>query len=191
MKIPDNAIKVHKGVIYDVYNWEQRLFDGTTKIFEGIKRRPAVQIFASTTDGIILLEEEQPGQEPYLSVPGGNVESDDILSCAKRELLEETGLSSDDWILWKKIGLGLNIEFDTYYYIARNCQKTSQQSLDKGSERVNVNVLPLQEFLKRLVIGDVRNEVLQSMAILISHDKNKFSEFSEKLLNNSLNNNDN
>jgi ADP-ribose pyrophosphatase len=183
MKIPDNAKIVHKGIIYDVYNWEQKLFDEGTKIFEGLKRHPAVQIFAVTSEGIVLLEEEQPGQKKYISVPGGNVESSDVLSCAKRELLEETGLSSTDWILWKKAELGLNIEFDTYYYIARNCIKISEQSLDKGAEKIKIKFLHPREFLKNLENGNSRNEVLQAMAISINHDEKKFKEFFTELYN--------
>ncbi|HLD11968.1 MAG TPA: NUDIX hydrolase [Candidatus Nanoarchaeia archaeon] len=181
MNIPPHATKVHQGIVYDVYNWEQKLFDGTTKTFEGLKRRPAVQIFATTPEGMVLLKEEQPGQQPYLSLPGGNVDSDDVLACAKRELLEETGLTSETWILWKKIPLGLSIEFDTYYYIAKNCKKLQEQSLDKGGERISIEHLPLKEFLQTLKDGHVRNEILQAMATTLYHEDHKFQEFSQLL----------
>src|SRR3989344_337050 len=149
MKIPENAEMVYTGVIYDVYHWEQKLFNGDKKIFEGLKRKPAVQIFAVSEGNIVLLEEKQPGQKSYLSIPGGGVESNDVLACAKRELLEETGLFSEDWILWKKLELGLNIEFDTYYYIAKNCKRKTDPSLDAGEE-IKVNWLSLEEFLKAI-----------------------------------------
>src|SRR3989344_4788795 len=183
MKIPENAKLVHKGIIYDVYNWNQELFDGSKKIFEGLKRRPAVQVFAVGEEGIILLEEEQPGQESYLSIPGGGVDSDDVLACAKRELLEETGFASDDWTLWKKLELGLNIEFYTYYYIARNCRKTGNQSLDKGGEKIKIKFMQFDDFLETLKNGRVRNEALQAMITSIKCDKNKAKEFSNLLFN--------
>ncbi len=179
--IPSHAKRVFKGVLFDVYQWEQKLFDGTTKTFEGLKRRPAVQIFAVTSEGLILLEEQQPGQKPYLSIPGGNVDSDNILSCAKRELLEETGLVSDDWTLFRKVELGLSIEFDTYYYIARNCKKTEDQLLDKGGEKIHIKTLPLKKFLEHLKDGNVRNEVLQAMATVLYYSEEKLKEFSTKL----------
>ncbi len=183
MKIPDNAKKVHKGIIYDVYQWEQKLFDGKTKTYEGLKRKPGVQIFAVVDNGVMLLEEEQPGHGRFLSVPGGNTsDNEDVLVCAKRELLEETGLTSDDWALWKKVGVGLSMEFDTYYFIARNCKKTGNQSLDEGQEKIlSTQILPVKDFLKALENGNVRNESLQAMAISICYDDKKFREFSAEL----------
>lgn len=35
--IPDHAKCVFKGVIFDVYQWEQKLYNGTTTTFEKLK----------------------------------------------------------------------------------------------------------------------------------------------------------
>ena len=60
--IPDNAKKVFGGVLFDVYQWEQELFDGTKTIFEKLKRPDTVVVFPVLDDGKILLtEQEQPG----------------------------------------------------------------------------------------------------------------------------------
>ena len=37
MKVPKQAKRVFKGVIFDVYQWEQEMFDGTKEIFEKLK----------------------------------------------------------------------------------------------------------------------------------------------------------
>src|SRR3989339_514601 len=90
--IPKNAKKVFKGVIFDVYQWEQEMFDGTKVIFEKAKRiLDNVTIFAVLPDGKILLtEQEQPGKAPFVGAVGGRVEEDeDVLTAAKREPLEE------------------------------------------------------------------------------------------------------
>lgn len=34
MKIPSTAKRVFKGIIFDVYRWEQEMFDETTSTFE-------------------------------------------------------------------------------------------------------------------------------------------------------------
>ncbi|MEI7603954.1 MAG: hypothetical protein WCJ19_02970 [bacterium] len=36
--IPEDAVKVFSGVIFDVYQWQQLQFDGTYATFEKIKR---------------------------------------------------------------------------------------------------------------------------------------------------------
>ena len=49
--IPINAKKVFQGIIFDVYQWEQKLFDGTVATFEKLKR-PDIDI--------VLCQAEQP-----------------------------------------------------------------------------------------------------------------------------------
>lgn len=60
-KLPENAKCVFKGVLFDIYQWEQEMFDGTYSIFEKVVRLPSSQIIATTPENkIILLDEEQP-----------------------------------------------------------------------------------------------------------------------------------
>ena len=91
--IPDHAKVVFKGVMFDVYQWEQELFDGSKTTFEKLKRPDTVVTFPILPDGKILLtKQEQSGKEPFIGATGGRVdEGEDILDAAKRELMEETG----------------------------------------------------------------------------------------------------
>ncbi len=48
---------------------------------------------------IILTEQEQPGKEPFIAACGGRVdEGEEILTAAKRELLEESGYEAKEFI---------------------------------------------------------------------------------------------
>ncbi|HEY4513381.1 MAG TPA: hypothetical protein VJH06_02610 [Candidatus Paceibacterota bacterium] len=70
--IPDDAKRVFKGVIFDVYQWEQEMYDGTKAIFEKLKRPDTVVVFPVLPDGkIILTEQEQPGKKPFIGATGG------------------------------------------------------------------------------------------------------------------------
>lgn len=148
-KIPDNAKMVFKGVIFDVYQWDQEMFDGTTEIFEAIKRRDSVTVVATVGDKIIINHEEQPGSEPFVALPGGQLEEEmQPLDEAKRELLEETGYSSEDWEAWfvsdpLKAG---RIAWNNHFFIARNCQKVAEQHLDNG-ERITPELVTFEAFL--------------------------------------------
>ena len=62
MKIPDNAKLVFKGVIFDVYQWQQELFDGSQATFEALKRPGTVQVIPTVGDRVLLSYEEQPGK---------------------------------------------------------------------------------------------------------------------------------
>ncbi|MBN1783714.1 MAG: NUDIX hydrolase [Alphaproteobacteria bacterium] len=93
-KIPSHAKCVFKGVLFDVYQWEQMGFDGTTTTFEMLRRKAGVQVLALNGIDVYYLEEEQPLKGKYRGLVGGSAESyeEDPLDVAKRELLEETGM---------------------------------------------------------------------------------------------------
>ena len=54
-KFPDNAKKVFEGVIYDVYQWPQKLYDGTTVTYERVNRQNTVSVLGITREKQILL----------------------------------------------------------------------------------------------------------------------------------------
>ncbi|HEX7259978.1 MAG TPA: NUDIX hydrolase, partial [Candidatus Saccharimonadia bacterium] len=93
--LPPNANRVFKGQIYDVYQWEQELFDGSTGTFEMLKRPDTVKVLAVKDGKIVVLEEEQPYHGTFFDVPGGRHDdaSETELQAMQRELREETGMS--------------------------------------------------------------------------------------------------
>ena len=147
--IPDHAKKVFSGVLFDVYQWEQKLFDGTTATFEKIKRADTVIIFPVLKDGrIILTEQEQPGMKPFLGTAGGRVDpGEEIINAAKRELLEETGHEADNFILWEASQSSSKIESVVYTFIAKGCEKIADINLDAG-EKINLKYVTFDEFIE-------------------------------------------
>ena len=153
MQIPKQAKRVFKGVIFDVYQWKQKMFDGSYEIFEMLKRPDTVQIIATKGDNILIAEEEQPGSPKSDGLFGGRVdEGEQPLDAAKRELLEETGMESEEWELFKVYEYYFKIDWKLYYYIARNCGKIAEPKLENG-EKINVKEVSLDEFFK-MVLGD-------------------------------------
>jgi len=102
MSLPINSKKVFEGVIFDVYQWEETLFDGSVTIFEAVKRKDSVQIIAIFNNQLVLLEEEQPFIGKFLALSGGVCETNVPEDDARRELLEETGFICDSLEFWKK-----------------------------------------------------------------------------------------
>ncbi len=161
-KIPDNAKKVFEGLIFDVYHWDQEMFDGSISTFEAFKRRDSVTIVATFEGKIILNEEEQPGKSPFVTLPGGVCERDESpLENAKRELLEETGLHSDEWSVWfvSDPWQAAKVEWNNYFYIAKNCVKIAEQQLDPG-EKIVVQHITFEEFLELRHNPKARNKDL-------------------------------
>src|SRR3989338_5835820 len=102
MKIPDQAKCVFQGKIFDIYQWEQKMFDGSYATFERAKRMGTVQIIATQGNKVLLSFESQPDKPNFYTLFGGRMEEgEEPLVAAKRELLEESGLEAKEWELFK------------------------------------------------------------------------------------------
>jgi ADP-ribose pyrophosphatase len=147
--IPAHAKKIFSGQIFDVYQWEQEMFDGTTEIFEKLKRPDTVVVFPVLPDGRILLtEQEQPGKEPFIGATGGRVDEEEgILEAAKRELLEESGYKAEKFILWDAQQPVGKIEWAIYTFVAKGLTKIAGPDLDPG-EKITLKPVSFDEFVE-------------------------------------------
>lgn len=182
MKLPEDARKVFHGVMFDVYQWDQEQFDGSTKVFEAVKRTESVQLIATTKDNeLIILEEEQPLVGKFLSLPGGICESKDPVNDAKRELLEETGMSCEVLELWQKTGFSSKVIWDTNYYFARGCTKISNARLDSG-EKIMVFKVSFDDFIEKVLSDSFRNKEFSNIILKLKY-KNMLDDFKKLIFN--------
>jgi ADP-ribose pyrophosphatase len=148
MKIPSLAKKVFQGTIFSVFQWEQKMFDGSTETFEMIKRPNTIEIIATEGDKIFMSHQSQPNKHDFYSLFGGRAEeNEDPLVTAKRELLEESGLASSDWELVKSYQPLHKIDWEIYLFIARNCKKVADPKPDPG-EKIETIECSFDEFVK-------------------------------------------
>lgn len=157
-KIPSHAKKVFKGEIFDVFQWEQELFDNSKATFESLKRSDTVTVIPVTEDGkIILIEEEQPHIPLHLKNVAGKVDTGETPEqAAKRELLEETGYDCKELVLWYKQNLVYKIDWTIYTFVARGCKKVAEQNLE-GGERITPVLLSFEEFIEKVCAEDFPN----------------------------------
>ncbi len=180
MKIPAEAKRVFKGVIFDVYQWKQKMFDGSQETFEMLKRPNTIEVIAIKNGKICISYQSQPNKPDFYSLFGGRAEEgEDPLVTAKRELLEESGMSSDNWELYKTYQPHHKIDWDIYTYIAKDCKKVSGQKLDSG-EQIEIKELSFEEFIDA-VLSDKYwgNELI--LDVLRMKDKGILEEFKSKL----------
>ncbi|MDD2693963.1 MAG: NUDIX hydrolase [Candidatus Gracilibacteria bacterium] len=150
-RIPNQAECVFSGVRSDVYQWNQEMYDGSYQVFEMLRFLDGSFSVAITPEGNILItDQEQPAKiAPFLGLPGGSfdVPDEDPLLCAQRELLEETGYVSDEWLPWHTFNGTGNIATYTYFYIARNVRKIQEVQPDPG-EKIRVFSVTFDEFIE-------------------------------------------
>lgn len=147
--IPPHAKKVFAGVIFDVYQWEQEMFDGTTKTFEKLKRPDTVVVIPILSDGkIILIEEEQPGKSMRTGMVSGRLEhAEDPQDGARRELREESGYEARSLTLWTACSPVSKIEWTIYFFIAKGITCVGNPELD-GGEKITLKPVTFEELIE-------------------------------------------
>lgn len=152
---------------------------GTFGPFYNYSRKSYAVVIAETTEGNYLcVRQYRHGiKEITTEFPAGGIESEEIteeiaLHAAKRELQEETGYASEEWIHLMDIPndatLGDNM---AYIFYARNCHQVSQQKLDQ-TEFVQQIVLSEKE-IDDLISEGKFQQAIHVMAWYLLKDRRK------------------
>lgn len=175
--MPLHAKKVFEGQVFDVYQWEQELYDGSTAIYEKLKRADTAIVFGILPDGKILLtEQEQPGKLPFIGAAGGRVDpGEDVLHAAKRELLEETGYEAEKYILWDAQHPTSKIDWVVFTFIAKGLKEVGSQNLDPG-EKINLKPVTFDELVDIVTAGDFTEKEIKPMFLEAKHNPLKMEE---------------
>lgn len=94
-----------------------------------------VNIIALTKDEkIVMIQQFRHGtSEIILEIPGGMIDEDEVAeTAARRELVEETGFSSGNFILLGKSNPNPAIQNNSiYHFLALDCEKNGEISFDE------------------------------------------------------------
>ena len=95
----DSAV-VYDGNFISVRKDHARMPDGSIRTREYIAHPGAVAVLALLDNGNLVMERQfrYAPQREFIEIPAGKIDpSEDILLCAQRELLEETGYEAGEW----------------------------------------------------------------------------------------------
>ncbi len=180
--IPPQAKKVFSGVIFDVYQWEQELYDDSMATFERLRRPATLNVIAEIDGKIAIADQEQPHKGHFLSLLGGRQDdNENPLEGAKRELEEEAGLVSNEWELWNTVEPYNKVDWTIYTYIARNCKKNKTQNVDAG-EKITVLEMTFDEFVDAVLSEQFCGQELVEQVLRMKLEPKKLESFKKKIL---------
>ncbi len=182
MRIPPQAKSVFKGEIFEIFQWEQELFDGTTAIFERARRADTAFVIPILDGKIVIADEEQPGGRQFVTLPGGRLEKNESAEIGmQRELLEETGLQSTDLELLTVYEPAGKIDWKISIFIARGCIQKAEPHLDPG-EKISLRKVSFDEFCEQVFSSEFRIKDFAHLLLLWKFlEPEKLVEFRKKL----------
>lgn len=160
--IPDEATQVFHGTIFDVYHWQQEMFDGTIETFEMLRRADAALVIVVDEDKIVIQDEEQPGGVIEKNrLPGGRIEpGESPLEGAKREIAEELGQEYGKWALLEVSQPAIKIEWFIYVFVATDKVREFPTAHEAG-EKIHPKRVSFDEF--KAAQGHHRGAILEDI----------------------------
>ena len=127
--------------------------------FYAITIREASAIVALDEGGNLILKREYRYcyDRELLENPAGafNDGETDPLVVAKRELLEETGYSSDHWeYLGPTVESSAKMTNTMHIFLARDCRKVAGQRLDE-TEELTVELVPMEKAVEMVMTNEI------------------------------------
>ena len=122
-----------------------------------------VNVVTVTTDNqIVLIKQYRHGiQSVTYEIPGGMVDSgENSIDAAKRELLEETGYASENWLLLGEVHPNPAIQNNICYtYLAKDVYKVREPEPD-DSEEIKTFLVPSNNITKLISNGEMTHALV-------------------------------
>ena len=150
---------LYQGRVFNLVRENVTLDNGVTTDMEFVEHPGATAIIPMFNDSrILLLKQYRHALREYIwEIPAGTIDpQESVINCAKRELIEETGYSADQW---QKLGEitpvpGYSDE-KIHIYLATDLQPAGQD-LDRD-EIINVHEVDYREAIEMIKTGKIQD----------------------------------
>ncbi|MFC1577995.1 NUDIX domain-containing protein [Thermodesulfobacteriota bacterium] len=160
----NNRISIHQGKVFELIRENVTLENGTTTDVEFIEHPGATAVIPFLDDKrIVLLKQYRHALKKTIwEVPAGTLDPrEEIISCAQRELIEETGYSAGQWHRLGEITPVPGYSNERIHIFLATGLQPADQNLDED-EVIQVQAV---DFLKAIeMIGDGEIQDAKSIA---------------------------
>lgn len=154
-------LKGSKKVYEDAYKSlivDELELNGTPISYSYMDNRGGVEVLAIDDRGYVAMigQWRHPLKEYSWEFPAGGLEEgEDVLSCAKRELLEEAGVEAEEWIyLGSMYPISSHANTESHAYLARKL--TIKEANPDEDEALELIWLPWKEVLQAAHDGEIK-----------------------------------
>ncbi|HWQ98117.1 MAG TPA: NUDIX hydrolase [Clostridia bacterium] len=161
--------EIYSGKIVHLYRDTVRLPNGRQAIREVMRHAGAAAVVPLTDDGNVILVRQYryPFAQVMLEIPAGKLDAgEDPLECARRELMEETGLDAREFVSLGVYYPSVAVMDEVIHlYLARNFIK-GETNLD-ADEFLHVEQRPLKDVVEQVMRGEIPDGKTQTAILKV------------------------
>lgn len=170
-KVKGNLISkeiIYKGDFLEILKEIYELPNGKTvkkeKVVKNGGKNAVIVVAITDNNEFVITIQSRINGERIVEFPSGYIEAgEELINAAKRELMEETGYTSDDVIVLDETFTSPGIDNSTTYIVlANNCVKR-EKTKDDGSELVNYGLFS-KEQLKYMIEDNIMKGAINKLA---------------------------
>jgi ADP-ribose pyrophosphatase len=155
----NNRTTLHQGRVYNLVTENVTLDNKVTTDVEFIQHPGATAIIPMIdTTHIILLNQYRHALRKYIwEIPAGTLDpGESVMSCARRELIEETGLAADQWHSLGEITPVPGYSDERIHIFLATDLQPAERHLDED-EIIQVHQVAREEAFEMLRRGDIQD----------------------------------
>ena len=155
----NNRLTLHQGRVFNLIRENVTLDNGITTDLEFVEHPGATAIIPILNKSrILLLKQYRHTLREYIwEIPAGTLDPQETaLTCAKRELIEETGFSADQWQRLAEITPVPGYSDERIHIFLASDLKPAEQNLDQD-EIINVHEFEFKEAIEMIKAGQIQD----------------------------------